>query len=96
MLQNYSSFNAEDSNHSTLHHSTLVLPLAHGHKLQSSVERYKYFEYINNNTRVFTSFYTSRIQFPTAANRFRAIISREGLYSSGGTAHAKQPLLLFS
>jgi hypothetical protein len=42
------------------------------------------------------STYTSRIRFPTDTQVFRAIISREGLYSSGGAAHTNNPGLRLS
>jgi hypothetical protein len=37
----------------------------------------------------------SRIRFPTDTQLFRAIIKRQWLISSGGTAHIKQTGLLF-
>jgi hypothetical protein len=48
------------------------------------------------NILFFTSFYTSRIRFPAAANMFRAILLSKGLISSGGASHTKQPLLILS
>jgi hypothetical protein len=48
------------------------------------------------NILFFTSFYTSRIRFPTDAQLFSSLNKRHGLISSEGAAHTKQPSLLLS
>jgi hypothetical protein len=48
------------------------------------------------NIIFFTSFYTSRIRFPTDAQLFSSLNKRQGLISSEGAAHTKQPSLLLS
>jgi hypothetical protein len=48
------------------------------------------------NIIFFTSFYTSRIRFPTDAQLFSSLNERQGLISSEGVAHTKQPSLLLS